>query len=96
VGSNPTARTIFILLTKVYKKMSQESEQISSDTSKLMCPTESGHCGDCPFLKPYGDEYDLTACCSAFEAELDWYDYWLALCGENGTPELIAEKQKKI
>lgn len=38
------------------------------------------HCGDCPHLKPYGDQYDLTAKCDLMGKDLMWYDYWLAEC----------------
>ncbi len=37
------------------------------------------HCdGECPHLKPYGEEMDLTAKCDLTGADLMWYDYWIA------------------
>ena len=45
-------------------------------------------CGDCPHLKPYGKESDLTARCALKGVELDWYDYWLAVCA-------VGEEQNK-
>ena len=38
------------------------------------------HCGDCPHLKPYGAEIDLTAKCDVTGNELMWHDYWVAEC----------------
>lgn len=37
-------------------------------------------CGDCPHLAPYGEERALTARCMLKQVELEWYDYWLAVC----------------
>lgn len=46
------------------------------------------HCGDCPYLKRYGKEYDLTARCSLLEKDLFWHDYWIAECDEyKGLPK---------
>jgi hypothetical protein len=38
------------------------------------------HCGDCPHLKPYGAESDLTAKCGLTGNDLMWHDYWIAEC----------------
>lgn len=50
-----------------------------------------GTCADeCPFLRSRGE---LSAVCEKIKATLDYYDGWLALCDDNGTPEIIAENQ---
>lgn len=45
------------------------------------CKIDGEWCrGDCPYLKPYGDEWDLTARCEKLGVELTWHDFWLAQC----------------
>jgi hypothetical protein len=37
------------------------------------------HCdGECPHLKPYGDERAFSAKCDLTGADLMWHDYWIA------------------
>jgi hypothetical protein len=38
------------------------------------------HCGDCPYLEPYGRETDLTAKCKLLGRDLMFHDYWIAEC----------------
>jgi len=53
---------------------------IGEEVNPVVC--EDGiHCGDCPYLEPYGDyERDLTAKCNLTGNDLMWYDYWIAEC----------------
>jgi hypothetical protein len=48
--------------------------------SALPVVVDGTWCGNCPYLKLYGKQYDLTARCALKDVELDWYDYWIAAC----------------
>lgn len=42
---------------------------------------ENGYCDPyCPFLHPQGKDSNYTGYCSKLDLELDWCDFWLALC----------------
>lgn len=36
-------------------------------------------CGECPYLKVTNPE---AARCEFLKKQLDWYDYWVAACGD--------------
>ena len=51
----------------------------------------NGTCSaECSFLRSRGER---PAECDKLKATLDYYDGWLAICDDLGTPEIVAENQ---
>ncbi|HRO65891.1 MAG TPA: hypothetical protein PKU78_06715 [Candidatus Dojkabacteria bacterium] len=46
-------------------------------------------CSNCPYLKDISDpENTLRGKCSLVNVELEWYDYWIAECLNEGLTDL--------
>lgn len=61
-----------------------ESKIDESDLSALLCD-DGWHCDpDCPFLFDR-DGQKIDGECTKLGITLDWYDYYIAACTENGS-----------
>lgn len=67
-------------------------------------PHKSGHCDpECPYLNFDSKEdsnnpeiCNIVATCTYLNVDLDYYDYWLALCCGNADENYIREKQMEF
>ena len=58
--------------------LEEGAERMTTSVDAVVVCDDGVHCGDCPHLKPYGYENDLTARCALTGNDLMWHDYWIA------------------